>query len=64
MKKLIAGILGPEVQLLDGGEGTARRTRYCLEQAGLIRQGEGSIRIENSLHDPDILYLCMQLLEE
>ena len=64
VKKLIAGILGPEVQLLDGGEGTARRTRYCLEQAGLLRQGEGSIRIENSLHDPDILYLCMQLLEE
>ena len=64
VKKLLAQILGDGVQLLDGGEGTARRTRALLEQAGLLREGTGSVQMENSLQDGRILALSMQLLEE
>lgn len=60
----IAGILGPKTVLLDGGEGTAQQTRRCLENAGLLRDGEGSVQIENSRNDPRLIALSMQLLEE
>ncbi len=64
VKPLLGSILGDGTVLLDGGEGTARRTRHCLEQAGLLRTGGGSIQMENSLDDPGILQLSMKLLEE
>lgn len=58
----IGKILGPETVLLDGGEGTARQTRRCLEAADLLGNGPGSVQIENSSQDRGILQLCMQLL--
>ena len=58
----IAEILGPGTVLLDGGAGTARQTRRCLEAAGLLRTGEGSVQIENSSADPALLALSMNLL--
>lgn len=58
----IRRILGPDTVLLDGGEGTARQTRRCLENAGLLGQGEGSVQIENSRPDPALLALSMTLL--
>lgn len=60
----IARVLGPEVALLDGGEGTARETRRRLAEAGLLREhdGPGDIVLENSRPDPDILELCRHLL--
>ena len=64
VKKTIAKILGDATVLLDGGEGTARQTRRCLEQAGLLRSGEGSIQIENSSHDAKLLALAAHLLTE
>ena len=64
VKKLLSQILGEEVLLLDGGEGTARRTKSLLEQEGLLREGTGSVQMENSLQDGRILALSMQLLEE
>ena len=64
VSRQIAGILGPKTRLLDGGEGTARQTRRCLVNAGLLQEKEGSVRIENSTHDPDLMALSMQLLEE
>ena len=36
---VIARVLGPEVALLDGGEGTARETRRRLAAANLLREG-------------------------
>ena len=60
----IARVLGEDVALLDGGDGTARETRRRLEMAGLLRAGEGSVTIENSKNDPNLLALSMQLLEE
>ena len=63
VKKAVAEVLGPEVALLDGGEGTARQTRNCLASADLLRDGEGNVQMENSLQDKAILALSMGLLE-
>ena len=60
----ISRVLGENVALLDGGEGTARETKRRLEQAGLLRTGSGSVTILNSKGDPRLLALSMQLLEE
>ena len=59
----IRRILGDEVLLLDGGEGTARETKRRLEQAGLLNEAEGKIIIENSLDNPALLELSHKLLE-
>ena len=44
----ISQVLGPDVALLDGGEGTARETRRRLEQAGLLENGPGCVILEGS----------------
>ena len=62
--KQIAAVLGPDTLLLDGGAGTARQTQRCLESAGLLFDGPGSVQIENSSADPEILALSMKLLQE
>ena len=64
VKKQIAAILGSDTQLLDGGEGTARQTRRCLEQKDLLNPGPGSIQMENSRHDAALLRRGMALLEQ
>ena len=64
VKPTIAKILGEETELFDGGEGTARHTQKLLEQAGLLRDGDGSVTIENSLGTADILAFSCRLLEE
>ena len=63
-KNVIRRILGPNTVLLDGGEGTARHTKYCLEQADLLHDGSGSIQFENSKNDTALLQLCAELLTE
>ena len=60
----IRRVLGDGVALLDGGDGTARETRRRLAEAGLLRDGEGEIRIENSKPDPQLLRLSWELLRE
>ena len=60
----IGRVLGENVALLDGGDGTARETKRRLEAAGLLRSGEGSVTIENSSNDPQLIALSMELLEE
>ena len=64
VKETIGNILGEETMLLDGGEGTARQTKRCLEQAQLLNEGLGSLRMENSCQDARLLRLCMELLKE
>jgi len=64
VKKQIARILGPDTQLLDGGEGTARQTRRCLEKKDLLSPGPGSVQMENSRHDAVLLQRSMALLEQ
>lgn len=62
VRQTISRILGDQTQLLDGGEGTARQTRRCLAQAGLLSDGPGSVTVENSLGTPEILELSQKLL--
>ena len=57
-------VLGENTALLDGGDGTARETKRRLKDAGLLREGEGEIIIENSKNLPELTELSRQLLEE
>ena len=49
----ISQVLGTQVALLDGGEGTARETKRRLEQVGLLRDGTlpGEVILHNSAGD-------------
>ena len=62
VKDAIARILG-STALFDGSEGTARHTRKCLLEKGLLAEGEGSVTVENSLGTAEIMQLCYRLLE-
>ena len=63
VKEQIGRIMGPGTRLLDGGEGTARQTRRCLEAKGLLNDGPGRLVLENSLEDQRILDLCAGFLK-
>ena len=63
MKKAMARVLGEGVELLDGGEGTARETKRRLSEAGLLNEGRGSLTVENSSGDPEKVALTLRLLE-
>ena len=58
----IGRVLGPEVRLLEGGDGTARETRRRLEKAGLLEQGPGEVKIINSSPDPGMIRLSYERL--
>ena len=60
----IGRVLGPEVRLLEGGDGTARETRRRLEKAGLLEQGPGEVKIINSSPDPAMIRLSYERLEQ
>ena len=64
MKKAMAQVLGDGVELLDGGEGTARETKRRLAEAGLLNDGEGELFVENSSRNPDKIRLTLALLGE
>ena len=64
MKKAMAQVLGHGVELLDGGEGTARETKRRLAEAGLLNDGEGELFVENSSGNPDKIRLTLELLGE
>lgn len=59
----IKRILGPGTVVVHGGRGTARETQRRLEEADLLRDGEGSVTIRNSMEDAHLLQLCQKLLE-
>ena len=58
----IGQIIGPKTVLLDGGAGTARQTRRCLEAAGLLNDGPGSVVIENSSPEKALRIRAIELL--
>ena len=64
MKKAMATVLGSGVELLDGGEGTARETRRRLLEMGLLNEAEGNLAVENSSQDPEKIELTLKLLNE
>ena len=63
-KKLIREILGPDVEVFDGGEGTAREMKRRLAEADLLndRQEMGTVDFQNSLEDEKKIQLCEWLL--
>lgn len=65
VKNTIRKVLGEQVQIFDGGAGTARETRRRLEECGLRSTSaeQGQIWIENSLHAPETVDLSRQLLD-
>ena len=64
LKSAIEHVVGEDVLLLDGSDGTAKETRRRLLEAGLLKEeGEGSVRLENSLKNPEILKLGKILLQ-
>ena len=60
----IRRILGDNVALLDGGDGTARETKRRLRDAGLLEEGRGEIKIINSSGSEEMLRLSRELLEK
>ena len=63
VSEAISKILGPEVELLDGGDGTARETLRRLEAAGLCREtGEGSLLLTASGDEGHFRQLAEALL--
>ena len=62
--KAIRKVLGPEVQLLEGGAGTARETKRRLKKADLLQDGEGEILILNSSEDQTMIDRSWQRLNQ
>jgi glutamate racemase len=60
---VIRKILGPDTELLDGGEGTAAQTMQLLKQSNLLYNGPGTVEFENSAEDPAMLELSKQLAQ-
>ncbi len=62
--KAIARVLGPNVALLDGGEGTARETKRRLEEAGLLCDGTvpGYVILQNSAGDERLSKFCVEVM--
>ena len=63
--KMIQNVLGENVKLFDGGEGTAREMERRLEAAGLRNPSEtvGTVEIRNS-KDEKKVELCKMLLKD
>lgn len=62
VQRTIRKVLGPEVTLLHGGDGTAKETKRRLAAADLLRIGAGEILIRESKGSPEKLHLARQLL--
>ena len=62
--KAISRILGPEVTLLDGGDGTARETKRRLKAAKLLEEGPGEVTVINSAGDRDMIRISYELLNQ
>lgn len=65
-RRMIQSIVGNEVTIFDGGEGTAREMRRRLFAAGLLNPSaeRGWVKFENSLATVEELALCRRLLEQ
>ena len=62
--RAISRVLGENVVLLDGGDGTARETRRRLAAEGLLEEGGGELIMENSGGDPQMIARGYDLLKE
>jgi len=62
--KAISRVLGEQVVLLEGGDGTARETRRRLQNAGLLEEGAGELIMENSGSDLALIARGWELLQQ
>ena len=62
--RAISRVLGEEVVLLEGGDGTARETKRRLMKAGLLEEGDGSVTIINSSPDEAMVRLSWERLNQ
>ena len=62
--KAISRVLGEQVRLLEGGDGTARETKRRLAEAGLLEEGAGEVRILNSAANENMIRLSWQRLKD
>jgi len=62
LRAAIRAVVGEKPLIIDGAEGTALQTQRRLVQEGLLRQGSGEVRIENSAEG--FLELTNRLLHE
>lgn len=64
VKAMIQKVIGDEVLLFDGGEGTARETKHQLEAWGLLNPSTetGFVKFENSAGREELLRLSETLL--
>ena len=63
VKEAIRNVVGKDVPVLDGSEGTARETRRRLDEAGLLREPAGTGRVCFEMSSPGKEKLCRRLLE-
>lgn len=64
VRETVRKVLGDQVVIVDGGAGTARHTKRCLEERGWLREGQGSLQMENSSGRRELLELGMELLKK
>ena len=64
VKDAVRKVLGDDVVIVDGGAGTARQTQRLLAERGWLREGQGSLRMENSAGRKELLELGMELLNK
>ena len=62
--RAISRVLGENVVLLEGGDGTARETKRRLSKAGLLEEGDGSVTIINSSPDEAMVKLSWERLNQ
>lgn len=65
VKDTIAKIMGEDIAIIDGGEGTAREIRRRLKEQNLLtdRSEAGKILIYNSLEEKKVIDLSLKLIE-
>lgn len=65
VKKMIQKVLGAQVQIFDGGAGTARETRRRMKESVGLNPStkQGNVQIENSLATAEMEVLGRRLLE-
>ena len=64
VKNAVRTVLGEDVAIVDGGAGTARQTQRLLAERGWLREGQGSLQMENSAGRKELLDLGMELLNK
>ena len=62
VKRQIRRILGEQVPLYDGGEGTAKETKRRLVAADLLHDGLGTVHLENSIPGVQMLERTKRLI--